>query len=210
MGGRGVDRGSVCGDAGNRSRYRVERLRSWRGRDLLLLLRSGLRRGLARWLPAVLGQVLERGVDVLRGALNVGHGFFESSHAGLDLVERVVQRLDLAGDCIDLGAFRSLLGGELLLQRVHVDGEPVDRVGGLLDEVFEARPCARRSTAGGARPHPEAAESGFGAGPCPCWCRRRLGVTERQRRMAAMSLGLCMALGSTFVGRNLCGLPALL
>ena len=69
--------------------------------------------------------------------LDVVHDLLEAHHAGTDLVEGIVEGLDLSGDLIGAGGLSRGLGGELLLQGVHVDGEAVDGVGGLLDEVFE-------------------------------------------------------------------------
>jgi hypothetical protein len=70
-------------------------------------------------------------------ALHGLHEFFESAKAGLDLVERVVERLNLAGDLIDLRTLRLLLGLHLLLQCAQIGRHLVDGVGALLDEALQ-------------------------------------------------------------------------
>jgi hypothetical protein len=70
-------------------------------------------------------------------ALHGLHEFLESAKAGLDLVERVVERLNLAGDLIDLRTLRVLLGLHLLLQCAEIGCHLVDGVGALLDEALK-------------------------------------------------------------------------
>ena len=93
-------------------------------------------RGVGEARAAGLRQVLHVGAHGLLLALNVLHQLFERPRRALISSTRVVERLNLAGDLIDLAALRILLGLNLLLHGVEVDGHSVDGVGALLDEIL--------------------------------------------------------------------------
>ena len=93
---------------------------------------------------------------------------FKTAETGFELVERVVEGLDLAGDLIDLGALRFLLGLHLLLYGVQIGGHLVDGVGALLDEVLHD---AHAFVVGLLQPGDGVLQdpvSGSGAAPYPC------------------------------------------
>ena len=83
------------------------------------------------------GEVLQGGVDGLLLVLHGFHSFFQVVKAGLDLVERVVEGLHLAGELVELGVGGVVLRAHLLLEGVDGDRHLVDRIGALLDEVLE-------------------------------------------------------------------------
>ena len=64
-------------------------------------------------------------------------GLVQLGDAGLELVDRVVERLDLAGDGVQFAVAGLALRIDLLLQGVDGDGHLVDVVGGLLDQVLD-------------------------------------------------------------------------
>ena len=69
--------------------------------------------------------------------LEVLKGLLDAVHARLDLVDGVVEGADLAGDLVDFAAGGVGLGAHAFLQGVDGEGQLVDGVGALLDEVLE-------------------------------------------------------------------------
>jgi len=84
-----------------------------------------------------LGQAVQDGDDGLLLALDVVEDLLHAGHAGLEFVEGVVERLDLAGDLVGFCREGVLAVLHLELHAVDGDGHLVDGVGGLLDEVLE-------------------------------------------------------------------------
>ena len=78
-----------------------------------------------------------RSLDVLQLRLQILNRLVELGDARLQLVDRIVQRLHLAGDGIQLAAARFALRVDLLLQSVHGRGHLVGVVRGLLDQVLQ-------------------------------------------------------------------------
>jgi hypothetical protein len=78
-----------------------------------------------------------RALDVLQLGLQVLYRFIQLGNAGLQLVDRVVQRLHLAGDGVQLAVARLALRVDLLLQGVDGRGHLVGVVRGLLHQVLQ-------------------------------------------------------------------------
>jgi len=76
-------------------------------------------------------------LNVLKLALKVLNGLVELSDARLEFVDRVVQRLNLAGCGVDFAAERIVLLVQLLLKGIHGLGHLIGVVSSLLDEVLK-------------------------------------------------------------------------
>jgi hypothetical protein len=74
--------------------------------------------------------------QALLGRLHVLELFADFGEARLEFVERVVERLDLTGELVDVRGGISLLFLQGGLQASDGGGHFVDRVGILLDQVF--------------------------------------------------------------------------
>ena len=74
--------------------------------------------------------------QALLGRLHILELLADFRQASFKFVERVVQRLDLAGELVNVGRRVSLLFLQRALQGGDRDSNFVDRVGVLLDQIF--------------------------------------------------------------------------